>query len=66
MAAAAQWPGLTTEALIWLVVFRRDWQAVKFFADDPLRQQLKANQALDALSSLAMMVASSAGLSTNL
>jgi hypothetical protein len=63
LRGAAQW--LTTEARFWLVVSRRDWQAVKFFADDPLRQQLKANQALDALSSLAMMVASSAGLSTN-
>jgi len=31
-------------------------KVVKFFADDPLRQLLTANQALDALSALALMV----------
>lgn len=43
----------------WVVVRR---QVVKFFADEPLRQQLDAPQALAALASLAIIVASSTGL----
>ena len=42
------------------MVVRR--QVVKFFADEPLRQQLDAPQALAALASLAIIVASSTGL----